>query len=58
MNKILISLSLWLVTGGCGFAPGGGGSTQIAPDTVKAGEPAVVKLIVSVWGAGGPIEGR
>lgn len=37
---------------------GGGGSEQYAPDTIKTGEVAVVKLYVSAWGGGGAIKGR
>lgn len=40
------------------FSPGGGGTIQTAPDAVKTGEPSVIKLELSVWGAGGPIKGR
>jgi len=38
--------------------PGGGGSEQYAPDTVKTGELTVIKFYVHTWGAGGPINGR
>jgi hypothetical protein len=37
---------------------GGGGSVQRAPDTVKAGETAGVRLELSVWGAGRSVKGR
>lgn len=37
---------------------GGGGSEQYAPDTIKTGKVAVIKLYVSAWGGGGPIKGR
>jgi hypothetical protein len=37
---------------------GGGGSEQIAPDTVKAGESAKVDLKLSVWGGSGQIQNR
>lgn len=40
------------------FTPGGGGSTQTAPDTVKIGELATVNLDLNVWGSGGSIKGR
>jgi hypothetical protein len=30
----------------------------VAPDSVKAGEPAVVRVELAVWGAGGPVRGR
>ncbi len=46
-----------LFSSGCSVA-GGGGSDQIVPDLVKAGEPAVVTIVFSVWGFGGLIEGR
>ncbi len=39
-------------------SPGGGGSTQLAPDRITAGNPAVIKLELSVWGSGGNIKGR
>jgi hypothetical protein len=37
---------------------GGGGSEQYAPDNVSTGQPAIIQLIVSTWGSGGPIKGR
>lgn len=37
---------------------GGGGSTQTAPDSVLAGQPALIDLELSVSGDGGPIKGR
>ncbi|MBP7253207.1 MAG: hypothetical protein KBA75_06970 [Alphaproteobacteria bacterium] len=40
------------------FEVGGGGSEQYPPATVQAGQPAIVKYIVSVWGQGGSIAGR
>src|SRR5205823_11487079 len=40
------------------FQPGGGGSTQVATDSVIAGIPCTVRLELSVWGAGGDIKGR
>lgn len=57
-GKILIALALTLLGAACQLTPGGGGSVQAAPDAVKAGEPAVVRLTLSVWGAGGAIKGR
>jgi hypothetical protein len=51
-------LCFFLLLGGCAFGPGGGGGTQTAPDSVKPGEPAVIKLELSVWGSGGDIKGR
>ncbi len=36
----------------------GGGSEQLAPDTVQAGDPAVVTFIVTATGGGGNIKGR
>lgn len=47
----------FLLSPGCNPA-GGGGSDQIVPDSVKAGEPAAIVLVLSVWGSGGPIKGR
>src|SRR5205807_1788890 len=44
----------WLARG----LAGGGGSTQTAPDVVKTGEPATVKIDFSVWGAGASIKGQ
>ena len=38
--------------------PGGGGSTQVAPDSIESGGPAAIRLELSVWGAGGSIKGR
>ena len=40
------------------FQPGGGGFNQTSPETVRAGEPAILTLEAYVWGAGGPIAGR
>jgi hypothetical protein len=40
------------------FTPGGGGSTQVAPDAIKVETPATIQLELSVWGKGGPIKGR
>jgi hypothetical protein len=40
------------------MTPGGGGSTQSAPDTIVAGEAAVLRLELTVWGAGGSSAGR
>jgi hypothetical protein len=40
------------------FVPGGGGSTETAPDFVKAGDPILIELELSVWGSGGNIKGR
>jgi hypothetical protein len=37
---------------------GGGGSDQIAPASVSAGQPAIVKIDLDVWGGGGPVAGR
>lgn len=54
--RLVLLLSL-LVAAACTPA-GGGGSTQVAPDAVGAGEPIVIGLELSVWGAGGEIEGR
>jgi hypothetical protein len=65
MKKIGIALCVLLLGGlmilGAVWTfakPGGGGSTQIAPDVVNAGEPTVIKLELTVWGAGGSIKGR
>ncbi len=41
-----------------GCENGGGGSTQVAPDSVRAGEPATIDLELSVWGGAGKIDGR
>lgn len=38
--------------------PGGGGVTQVAPETVRVGEPATIRLDLSVWGAAGKADGR
>jgi len=54
----VVSCSYLLLLSTCLFAQGGGGSAQTAPDSVKAGEPAVIRLELSVWGAGGDIKGR
>jgi hypothetical protein len=37
---------------------GGGSSNVEGPDTIKAGSPVIVKLIVYVWGNGSPIKNR
>ena len=37
---------------------GGGGSSQTIPNSVAAGQPAVVDLELSVSGGGGPVKGR
>jgi len=67
MKKTLIIVGSLILAGGLlwgGFywlganAIGGGGSDQYPPETVKAGEPAVIKLVLSVWGGGGAIQGR
>lgn len=58
LGKILIASALTLLGAACQLTPGGGGSEQAAPDEVKAGEPAVIQLTLSVWGAGGAIRGR
>jgi len=55
MKKVSITLILSFLIMGCA---GGGGSTQNAPDSVKPGEPALVKLDLSVWGSGGLIKDR
>ena len=56
----LVSCSWALYLSGCPSpsAPGGGGCTQSAPDSVKAGEPAMITIEFSVWGAPGGIQGR
>jgi hypothetical protein len=56
-KSIVLVLYLALASAGCGLA-GAGGDDQIVPDTVKADEPAVVTIVFSVWGAGGPIKNR
>lgn len=59
MNRALIlALSMTFWTAACLFQPGGGGSTQVAPDEVRAGAPARVGLQLTVWGAGGEIRNR
>lgn len=67
MKKSLIIIGSIVVIGGLlwfglvywiGSGIGGGGSEQIAPDTVQAGEPADVTLIVTATGGGGKIQGR
>jgi len=58
MNDFIIALFLCLLGASCQFTPGGGGSDQVVPDIIKAGEPAVIKLDLSVWGSGGAIKGR
>lgn len=67
MKKILIILGsiivigclLWFgLTYWIGGSIGGGGMQQYAPDTVEAGEPADVTLIVTATGGGGNIQGR
>ena len=55
---VLTGLLGLLLISSCTMGAGGGGSTQIAPDSVKAGEAVVIRLQLSVWGAGGPIKGR
>jgi hypothetical protein len=52
--SVLCALSL----SSCMLAPGGGGSIQSSPESVKAGEPAVLRLELSVWGSGKDISGR
>lgn len=64
MKKVLIILGVVIILGAGfylimrTFVPGGGGSDQTAPDSIKTGEPAPVKINFSVWGSGGPIKGR
>ncbi|MEK6983266.1 MAG: hypothetical protein AABX33_01735 [Nanoarchaeota archaeon] len=58
MIKTKINLLVCLLITSCSFTPGGGASEQYAPDTTKTDEPTLIKLIVSAWGAGGPIKGR
>lgn len=67
MKKTLIILGIICLVIFVGFVglkwlggnlAGGGGITQIVPDTVKSGDPAVVDLKLTVWGGGGPIKGR
>ncbi|HEU4452658.1 MAG TPA: hypothetical protein VFR81_06335 [Longimicrobium sp.] len=53
---IVAALLFLLLAWGCG--PGGGGTIQVAPETVRAGEAAMVQLELSVWGAGGDVRGR
>jgi hypothetical protein len=55
--KLPIALSICLVAASC-FQIGAGGSNQVAPDSIRASEPAVIKLELLVWGEGGPIKGR
>jgi len=56
-DAILAGCLALLLSSGCDIA-GGGGSDQIVPDSVKAGEPAVIVIVLSVWGSGGSIKGR
>lgn len=58
MKNFVIALALCLLGAECQPSPGGGGSAQVVPDAIKAGEPAVIILELSVWGAGGAIKGR
>ena len=53
-----ITWSAILLISGCEAPAGGGGSTQTAPDSVEAGEPAVIELELSVWGSREGIQGR
>ncbi|MBZ5728266.1 MAG: hypothetical protein LAP87_25175 [Acidobacteriia bacterium] len=57
IGKLALSV-VCVLTVSCMFTPGGGGSTQSGPDSVKAGEPIVINLELSVWGSGGSIDGR
>ena len=52
----VLSVILCFLMLGC--VAGGGGSNQTAPDMIKAGEPAIIRLELSVWGSGGTIENR
>ena len=40
------------------FKVGGGGSEQYAPESVQAGEPVTIGLVVNVWGQGSVIQDR
>jgi hypothetical protein len=55
VTRLMCGLGGMLLAFGCA---GGGGITQVAPDTVKAGDPATITLEVAVWGSGGNIKGR
>lgn len=58
MNRTVIVCFLAFLISSCLSTPGGGGSTQTAPHTIRAEEGGLLRLELSVWGAGGPIEGR
>jgi hypothetical protein len=58
MKPSLISIFLSLLLSASCSLPGAGASEQIVPDTTRAGEPAVVTIVFSVWGSGGPVKGR
>ncbi len=56
---LLVACSLWFgLVYWIGSGIGGGGSEEIAPDTVQAGEPADITIIVTATGGGGKIQGR
>lgn len=57
-TTFIVCCACLLVFSRCALTPGGGGSTQNIPESVKAGDSARVKLGLSVWGAGGSIKGR
>lgn len=67
MKRILIILGSIVVIG-CllwfglaywiGGSIGGGGMQQYAPDTVEAGEPSDITIIITATGGGGNIQGR
>lgn len=63
--KILLILTAVLVVGGVlswrsiqsGFTPGGGGADE-RPHRQEADGTLVLRLRLSVWGGGGPVDGR
>ena len=54
----LVSCVWALLASGCPGQAGGGGCTQDAPDSVRAGEPAVIELECAVWGSHSGVKGR
>lgn len=67
MKKILITIGGIILLGGMAWGglywfgsnlAGGGGISEIAPDTVQTGQPATVKLELSVRGGEGRVMGR
>ncbi|MBI5385302.1 MAG: hypothetical protein HZA90_11530 [Verrucomicrobia bacterium] len=49
--RYAIVLAALIFTGGC-FRPGGGHAGHTPPERIVAGEPTILKMEFSVWGAG------